>query len=470
MNVAWLRADVSADRAALDKQFSGQLDELAAWCDANDLQAEATRVRGWALPRALYTTALAALPPTIEAVLPADANDSTREFRRRFEDLRNGQAAALMSLANQAVAERRLSLAYELVAAAGRENPSDANPRRILGYELHDGRWMTPYEIRKLAARQVWDDRFGWIPRDRLQRYERGERNYRGAWMSAADEARRVTSIDKGWEIVTEHYSIRTNHSLEEGVRLASQLETLYRAWWQLFVLYHASESEIAGWIRGAAPRPPAPQRHNVVYFRNRDEYNAALIQSQPNIGVSTGYYDPAARIAYFFAGLEGDKTLYHEATHQLFAEVRSSRRAFGDVHNFWIVEGIACYMETFTPCDGYCLLGGADAERLLAARYRVLSDDFYVPLAELVQLNLQRLQSDPRIAKLYSESAGLTHFLMHANQGRYRDVVDDYLLAIYTGRDRIGTLSELAGVSFETLDREYRTFLQTLSSSPAAE
>ena len=37
------------------------------------------------------------------------------------------------------------------------------------------------------------------------------------------------SDINRGWDIFTEHYSVRTNHSLEEGVRLAAKLVTLRR-------------------------------------------------------------------------------------------------------------------------------------------------------------------------------------------------------------------------------------------------
>ena len=102
---------------------------------------------------------------------------------------------------------------------------------------------------------------------------------------------------------------------------------------------------------------------------------------------------------------------------------------------NFWAIEGIACYMESLAVHEGYCTLGGENAGRMPAARYRLLEDNFYVPLSELVGIGLTSLQSDPRISKLYSESAGLADFFMHADDGRYREPLVRYLDAIYTGR-----------------------------------
>jgi hypothetical protein len=144
-----------------------------------------------------------------------------------------------------------------------------------------------------------------------------------------------------------------------------------------------------------------------------------------------------------------------------------------GRASNFWAIEGIACYMESLAEQAGgaYYTLGGSNAGRVPAARHRLLTDDFYVPLSELVGLGMQQLQSDPRIQPLYSQSAGLADFFMHDGNGRYREPFVSYLTAIYRGRASERTLTELMGVNYETLDRQYRVFLSqgAEESQPAA-
>jgi hypothetical protein len=457
--------DVAQQRRALDERYAAQLDELAKWCDAKLLTAQAACVRAWQRPVDPWSIAVPRLPESSEAIA-ADASPEQREFHTRFAQLRNAQAEALFALAKQAVKDRRVTLAYELVADAARENPDHAAARKALGYKLDDGKWRTPYEIDKAHARQVRDDRFGWIAKDRLPRYEKGERFRNGVWISAAEDARQGADISRGWEVVTEHFSIRTNHSLEEGVRLAENLERLHRVWRQVFVLFYATDKEVAAWLNGAAPKP-RPVRHNVVYYRVREEYIAALSALQPNISVSVGYYDPSARKSYFFASAENDGTMFHEATHQLFNETRPLRAAPGVETNFWVLEGIACYMETHTEQNGYDLVGGANAVRLNAARYRALKDDFYIPLVDFCAFSRDRMQLDPRVMMLYSQAAGLSHFLMHYDSGRYRDEMLAYLMAVYTGRDRASSLSELTGMTFPALDRQYHEFLEAPTPMP---
>jgi glycosyltransferase involved in cell wall biosynthesis len=67
----------------------------------------------------------------------------------------------------------------------------------------------------------------------------------------------------------------------------------------------------------------------------------------------------------------------------------QETRPVVGDVarsENFWAVEGIACYMESLAQHEGYYTLGGMNAGRMPAARHRLLEDNFYVPLAQLVR------------------------------------------------------------------------------------
>ena len=131
-----------------------------------------------------------------------------------------------------------------------------------------------------------------------------------------------------------------------------------------------------------------------------------------------------------------------------------------GSSNNFWIVEGIATYMESLAQQQGYWTLGGFDAGRLPAARHRLLQDGFYVPLEQLTRMGVDQLQRHADLAKLYSQMAGLTTFLVHYDDGCYRDALLEYLIAVYTDAADAGTLASLTGHSYAELDRQYRAFL----------
>ena len=48
----------------------------------------------------------------------------------------------------------------------------------------------------------------------------------------------------------------------------------------------------------------------------------------------------------------------------------------------------------------------------------------------------------------------------MHDRADRYREPLVRYLESIYTGRATTGTLAELTGTSYATLDEQYRAFM----------
>src|SRR5690606_30146311 len=139
-------------------------------------------------------------------------------------------------------------------------------------------------------------------------------------------------------------------------------------------------------------------------------------------------------------------------------------KKNVGAVNNFWIVEGIANYFESLNKgSDGKFTIGKADAGRLPAAVHRRLVDGYYIPLAELVALGKQDLQSRADLGPLYSQAAGVATFLMEYDGGRYREPLSRYLQAVYAGKATDSTLAELCGTSYAELDRQYLEFLRGL-------
>ena len=231
---------------------------------------------------------------------------------------------------------------------------------------------------------QVHSDEFGWLMADQLPRYQDGKRYYRGSWISAAEEARLRSNIHNGWNVESEHYAVVTNDSLEEGVKLTKALELLNDVWRQVFVGYYAKPAQVEQWFAAAetarvelknstakdksddgaaaggemsvtgptvvattAAIQVARKLHQVVYFREKQQYVDVLKAAQPQIDMSIGFYSDNARTAYFYASDSGyGGTLYHEGTHQLFRETPPATVDPGRKNNFWIVEAIACYME----------------------------------------------------------------------------------------------------------------------------
>jgi len=466
--------DLNQAARQLRAGYAAAMEQLAAWCDRQGLAAEAKKTRAWLAPKDPYKLYLAVVPSRVgPPPLPENASPEAAEWNTRWQRLRRDQAAALYDLARRAAKAQRASLAYEMALAAVRENPDHEGLRRLMGQQKLKDQWCTAYEIRKLRSGQVWHERFGWLPAAHVARYEQGQRYSGGKWISAAQDARLHRQIDSGWQVETEHYTVVTDHSLEAGVRLGTKLEKLYRIWQQLFVRYYASQAQVLAMFDGRRAPPIELPRHQVIYYRDREEYNEALRSVFADIEKTIGAYLQQTRRAYFFApkGKEpqDERTLYHEATHQLFHESRPVAPDVGQRCNFWIVEGIAMFMESLHEEDDFHVLGGVDDVRMQAARFRLLEDRFYVPFRDLTAYGMYRLQLDKQIATLYSQAAGQTHFLIFYEGGRYRDALVAYLTAVYEGRDEPRTLSRLVGLPYEELDRQYRGFLEETAKRESA-
>ncbi len=455
----------------LTDDFRTELGVLASWCDEKALAPQAAETRNWVKPRDPTRLYVSVLPDAIGPPSPPEgASADLATWHKRFYQLRREQAGNYYTLARKAVKAGQASLAFDLIMAALREDPDHKSIREMLGFRQYRGQWLTNYEVKRAQDGYLWHERFGWIKRNYVQLYEEGKRPGDKGWISAEEDARLHADIRSGWIIPTEHYNILTNRSVEEAVALGARLEGLYRVWKQLFIGYYASEAQIAGLFEGRAARLQLPQ-HNVVYFRDRQEYMAALRSNSPAIEISLGIYIHGATAIskkpamYFFAGEDSDEpTLFHEATHQLFHESRQVSQMVGQSGNFWVVEGVAMYFESLKQHDGFHVLGGFDNDRNEMARIRLLDPEhhFYEPLAEFCELNISDIQGDrQRIPMRYTQAAGLFFFLMHCDNGRYRDAVVAYLNAVYSGRDNAQTLSRLTGKSYPQLDEEYKAFME---------
>ena len=213
---------------------------------------------------------------------------------------------------------------------------------------------------------------------------------------------------------------------------------------------------------------------YEVHYYRTRDEYIQRLRGKVPKIEITNGLYYTSDRTAYFYFDpqQQSSDTIFHEATHQLFYENQKQERQIALRENFWIIEGIACYMESFRQEDGQWTTGDPRHVRIDSARYRFLHDGYYVPLAQFAAMGMTDFQTSQNITKNYSQATGLAHFFMHYDGGRYRDALVEHLSQLYRadprGRTRVQSLEDLTGTSYPDLDRQYAEHLKELEASVA--
>jgi hypothetical protein len=235
----------------------------------------------------------------------------------------------------------------------------------------------------------------------------------------------------------TSHFRIASQAGDRPTSEMAQACELAYEVWSHLFADRLSSEQNDAPKSRGSVRRDP----FRVVMFRTRDAYIKALRSIEPKISISTGYYSPRHRMSFFYwDGAKSFPTLVHELTHQFFQEWSGDEPAF-DADNspgFWAIEGVALYVESLSiqKIGGAMVVdvGGWDAPRLQAGRYRRLHDEFWVPWEEFSRFDGQTFRNSNEIAAWYSQACGLVHRWLDGSEQDFERFVE-YLNAVYGGR-----------------------------------
>lgn len=455
--------------ARLRQEFARDLGKIAAYCSEHGLGKEASGLRRLAAAAVRTETGdrFSRLPRKVLPEVPRDLPDAQRQWRLQLRKARATLANGLYRISRDAINAGFPSYAYAMVRETVRYDADHVSGRRLLGYVRMGDAWVTPFEKKQAQKRKVWHDRFGWLPKDHVRKYEAGMRFSRGRWVPKARDEAEHRDFDKNpWRIQTEHFLVKTNHSLEEGVRVAKRLEDYYQYFFQIYTGFFNSRQQIRKLFAGGfATKNVRMQLYKVNYYRSKDEYVNRLKRQFPTIAGTNGLYLPADRRCHFFHAKGNTPTLYHEATHQFFYESIKRQRLIAGREHFWIIEGISCYMESFQNDNGRISMGDPRNNRFRAAKFRYVTDGFYIPLSEFADMGMQAFQSPRNIQQRYSQASGLAKFFMEYGGGKYRDALVEHLSQIYRGNPRrpAQSLPELTGVSYKELDRQYGAFIKAL-------
>ncbi|HTN76039.1 MAG TPA: DUF1570 domain-containing protein [Pirellulaceae bacterium] len=424
-------APTPPDRAPLDAAYQQALEQLATRCDALKLPEQAALTRAWFIRRLPDRQYLFLPPDRAPVELPASAPELVRKWQAKFLELRRAQASELFDIAKSYLAAQLPTPAYQALFETLREDPDHAAARAILGYTKINGVWRFP----------------GGSPA-----------------ATKAKLAHGYLKLPPGgyWRITTPHYQIVTSAGTVPGLQFGERLETLHLVWRQAFFTYWSDLAELQRDFTQPTKADKPLRRYDVVLFKHRAEYLDNLAAAEPRLAVTQGIYLDKKQTAYFYQGDDrAEATCAHEATHQLFQEVGHVAPELGSQGNFWIVEGVALYMESLRQYDGYVTLGGWDADRLQFARHHLFNGQYQLPLAKLVSTTRPDLQSAADIKRIYSQSAGLAHYLLDAEGGKFRAATTTYLAQIYAGRDDARSLAALSDLALEQHDAAYRDFMK---------
>jgi len=440
---------------AADIAWRDELASLAAEASQEGEPELARFIGGWWIPASKPLDGrqrILMIPPR-----PIEPPPSAAEVRERFLRARRRRGEAIFQEAAAAAAAGDRCEAVRLAAIALREDPDLERAREACGWVRRAGRWVSPAAAARLERGQVFSEAFGWQSAGEAGRLETGERLVGGRWVPA-EEVPLPRPTDDPWVWRSDHWRITTTADLAAAARLAEALEQTRLVWWQAFGGFGWSDDELRRRFAGT-PSPPrrAGSGMQATLFARRGVYVRTLEKIEPQAARTLGLYWTPTHTAYFFEENREPTTVWHEATHQLFAESRRTTNLAGEQSGFWAIEAVACYMESLEPDDHGWWLGGLDQGRVPMAACRLLEDDFYLPLEQLDGLGRVAFQARPDLPMLYSQISGLADFFINGRRGAYRNAFIDYLVAIYSGKAKPGMLATLCGKTYDELDRDYR-------------
>ena len=352
-----------------------------------------------------------------------------------FEQLKQARSQysqKLFELAQAQAEQKNASMAFQLLHEAIYYDPDHAQLRKILGHRLTDDQknWHVASGRLRIRKASRAHPEFKWP---------------RGEYYLCS----------------TSHFEIASQANETETEQLARKLEQWHGIWRQVFFDYWSNPGTLVRWIDGKGSVRIPSRKFKVIFFKNEQQYIETLSTRVPGIQGSSGYYDDREKMSFFFAGDRTvEDTWRHELTHQLFSETTRTVKSPFESQFLWLGEGIAMYFESLTQHDGFVTLGGFDSRRLQYARRRYIKEQYFVPIKTLSAASQKEFQTHPDRAKIYSQSAGVAHFLMNSSYGNLQRPLSGFLKLCYQGKLKKDAFAKSLGISYEELDKQYQAFL----------
>lgn len=166
------------------------------------------------------------------------------------------------------------------------------------------------------------------------------------------------------------------------------------------------------------------------------------------------------------------EEWLFHVLQHEGFHHFANLR--IGGQFPIWANEGFAEYFGHGQFVRGKLRLGVAPASRIDRLR-RAIETDGIFSLDEFLRMSSGEWNARVRIRDLrsrtqYDQAWALIHFLLHAEQGKYRRALYNYIKATSDGRDLEIAAKEAFGTNdFKAFERKWIDYMGTLEADPVS-
>ncbi len=236
------------------------------------------------------------------------------------------------------------------------------------------------------------------------------------------------------WVLETTHWSLRSNLPLAEALRAILDLENAYRAWYGLF----AAELEFLH-----RPEPMRAQIH-------------ADAASFPESSGSAGFYDRDARTLFVNASKGLDAGLMvHEAVHMLLDATSAWDRGARGSIPAWLDEGLAEYVRaTLTGRRGR-LAYDPSGINVLSMRAHAHAKRPY-DLSRVLNFGPGDFAASSRQDLKYAQAYTFVHFLIEAENGRWREPFFEFLRSAWRGQGSSTDLEKVLGAKAEAIEKAW--------------
>ncbi len=421
------------ERHEIEPLLASELREIAGWCRQNGLERQAAETLGWQQNEDLERIYIF-LPTELSRSPPEEPLQ--KEWFAKLDTALTTHGDRVFELAQRSAEAGAGAAAYQFLHETLYYNPNHETARTILGYRKTETGWRAAAERIKISPAKRPHPTMNWQPATYFI-------------------------------VSTPHFNISSQ--ADEGLTrlLADKLERWHDVWRQVFFEFWSRPTAVDRWIKGKGTSREPTKKFDVIFFANQEQYVSQLSDwVKGPLTESTGYYNDSANASFFYASEDSKihDSWRHELTHQLFQEsIRSAKSPFNDEF-VWLGEGIAMYFESLSDFGPYVTLGGFDSRRLQYSRIRKFREGFYVPIEELSAIGRIDFQQRPDMARLYSQSAGVTHMLMDGEDGESQRALTDFLKLLYQGKLKPGSFESVIGKSFADLDKQYDQFLAVKS------
>lgn len=265
--------------------------------------------------------------------------------------------------------------------------------------------------------------------------------------------------LEDAQEFSSRYYEITTDVPKEEAKEIARHMDAIY--------------AEYSDRMRQFKVKDAKPVR--LYLWADRETYLKFLARKGVDGRTTGGLFFAGGGEAGLTTWVNGRSrsrmyhTLQHEGFHQ-FAHLRVGRTLPP-----WANEGVAEYFGHALLVDGKMLTGQVPSLRLKNFRKEVEEGNSF-PLGELLRMDSEKwnkilMSGDPRAQTMYTQAWLTTHFLIHAENGKYSRAFEKYLELLSKGHSNTQAFEAAFGsANTEAFQRRFIEFLDEVETDPLSE